>query len=190
MLMMVLQFSSTCVCWVMKLWKTIWIGKLWLTRTGPCLTHTLSQHGAPSLDMEATSWVKDSSLNDCSILYYNQQCTRYYFGSSPQLSFVRPGRLVVFQACRIFLRSLVCCCENDEKICWFALFQFWVGESERRYKFHHVWVKSAKASLGKVSKKPFFWDFVPNYGQVGVQSPKLFSENNHSVKTRFFRTLS
>ena len=109
MLMMVLQFSSTCVCWVMKLWKTIWIGKLWLTRTGPCLTHTLSQHGAPSLDMEATSWVKDSSLNDCSILYYNQQCTRYYFGSSPQLSFVRPGRLVVFQACRIFLRSLVCC---------------------------------------------------------------------------------
>ena len=30
-------------------------------------------------------------------------------------------------------------------------------------------------------KKPFFWDFVPNYGQVGVQSPKLFSENNHLV---------
>ena len=66
-----------------------------MTRTGPCLTHTLSQHGAPSLDMEATSWVKDSSLNDCSILYYNQQCTRYYFGSSPQLSFVQPGRLVL-----------------------------------------------------------------------------------------------
>ena len=93
--MMVLQVSCTCICWVMKLLKTIWIGKLWLTRTGPWLTHTLSQHGAPSLDMEATSWVKDSSLNDCSILYYNQQCTRYYFGSSPQLSFVRPGRLVL-----------------------------------------------------------------------------------------------
>ena len=39
-----------------------------------------------------TTWC---SLNDCSILYYNQQCTRYYFGSSPQLSFVRPGRLVL-----------------------------------------------------------------------------------------------
>ena len=129
MLMMVLQFSSTCVCWVRKLWKTIWIGKLWLTRTGPCLTHTLSQHGAPSLDMEATSWVKDSSLNDCSILYYNQQCTRYYFGSSPQLSFVRPGRLVLgsTSTCRMFLPSLVCCCENEDQdllicsisvLCW------------------------------------------------------------------------
>ena len=34
---------------------------------------------------------------------------------------------------------------------------------------------------GRCQKKPFFCDFVPNYGQVGVQSPKLFSENNHSV---------
>ena len=32
-----------------------------------------------------------------------------------------------------------------------------------------------------VKKKLFFWDFVPNYGQVGVQSPKPFSENNHSA---------
>ena len=32
-----------------------------------------------------------------------------------------------------------------------------------------------------VQKKPFLLDFVPNYGQVGVQSPNLFSENNHSV---------
>ena len=59
--MMVLKFSCTCICWVMKLWKTIWIGKLWLTRTGPCLTHTLSQHGALSLDIEVTSRVQDSS---------------------------------------------------------------------------------------------------------------------------------
>ena len=37
-------------------------------------------------------------------------------------------------------------------------------------------------------KKTFFWDFVPNYGKVGIQSPKLFSESNHSVilKKRFF----
>ena len=32
-----------------------------------------------------------------------------------------------------------------------------------------------------VQKNPFLLDFVPNYGQVGVQSPNLFSENNHSV---------
>ena len=40
--------------------------------------------------------------------------------------------------------------------------------------------------LGKVSKKTFFWVFVPNYGYLGVQSPKLFSENNHSVIFTYF----
>ena len=43
---------------------------------------------------------------------------------------------------------------------------------------------------GRSQKNCFFWDFVPNYGLVGVQSPKLLSKNNRSVKTRFFRTPS
>ena len=43
---------------------------------------------------------------------------------------------------------------------------------------------------GRSQKNWFFWDFVPNYGLVGVQSPKLLSKNNRSVKTRFFRTPS
>ena len=33
-----------------------------------------------------------------------------------------------------------------------------------------------------VKKTRFSQDFVPNYGQVGVQSPKLFSENNQNKK--------
>ena len=40
---------------------------------------------------------------------------------------------------------------------------------------------------GRCPKKTVFWDFVPNYGQVGVQSPKLFSENNHSVIFIYFQ---